>query len=89
MDFVTSTLLSGILYDGFKKGVAITTNFLKEKLQGWIVDDALLERLSCKVNILELQDYGEHVIERKLDESSEIQELLRLIRPNKTRILVQ
>ncbi len=81
MDFLTNTLLSGILYDGFKKGVAITTDFLKEKLQGWLVDDILLEKLSYKVNALKLQDYAEHVIDRKLNESSEIQEILKLIRP--------
>lgn len=81
MDFFTSTLLSGILYDGFKKGVAITTDFLKEKLQGWLVDDALLEQLAIKVNALKLEEYGEHVIERKLNESFEIQEVLKHIRP--------
>ncbi|CNG28188.1 GapS6a family protein [Yersinia enterocolitica] len=81
MGFLTSTLLSGILYDGFKTGVAITTDFLKEKLTGWLVDDALLEKLSYKVNALKLQDYGEHVIERKLNESSEIQEILKLVQP--------
>lgn len=81
MDFLTSTLLSGILYDGFKKSITITTGFLKDKLQGWIVDDSLLEELSHKVNELNLQDYSEHVIERKLNESSEIQEVLKLIHP--------
>ncbi|MEZ8291851.1 MULTISPECIES: GapS6a family protein [Vibrio] len=81
MDFLTSTLLSGVLYDGFKKGVAITSDFLKEKLQGWLFDDELLEKLAEQVNALELQDYGEHVIERKLSESGELQEILKLIKP--------
>ncbi len=82
MDFLTSTLLSGVLYDGFKKGAAITSDFLKEKLQGWLIDDALLEKLTEKVNALELQDYSEHVIERKLSESGELQEILKLIKPD-------
>ncbi|WP_073971018.1 GapS6a family protein [Enterobacter ludwigii] len=81
MDFVTSTLLSGILYDGFKHGVKITTGFLKEKLQGWIVDDSLLSQLSIKINDLNLQDYSENAIERKLNESSDIQGILSLIQP--------
>ncbi|MFC1234821.1 hypothetical protein [Vibrio sp. F74] len=81
MDFLTNTILSGILYDGFKKGVAITNDFLKEKLQGWLIDDVLLEQLANKVNALELQDYGEHVIERKVNESLELQEILKLIKP--------
>lgn len=81
MDFLTNTLLSGVLYDGFKKGIAITSDFLKEKLQGWLFDDELLEKLAEQVNALELQDYGEHVIERKLSESGELQETLKLIKP--------
>jgi|TARA_R110002012_G_C11671702_1_gene613146 hypothetical protein len=79
MDFLTSSLLSGILYDGFKNRVAITAAFLKEKLQGWMVDDHLLELLTDKVNALELEEYGEHVIERKLKESDEVQKILRSI----------
>ncbi|EHU4841154.1 hypothetical protein KY951_004273 [Vibrio parahaemolyticus] len=81
MGFLTSTFLSGVLYDGFKKGVAISSDFLKEKLQGWLIDDELLEKLVEKINALELQDYGEHVIERKLSESGELQEILKLIKP--------
>jgi len=81
MDFLTSSALSGMLYDGFKEGIAITTAFLKEKLQGWLVDDALLDKLTEKVNALELQDYGEHVIERELNKSLELQNMLKLIKP--------
>ncbi len=81
MNFLTSTLLSGVLYDGYKKGLAITSDFLKENLQGWLFDDELLEKLAEQVNALELQDYGEHVIERKLSESGELQEILKLIKP--------
>ncbi|MBB1419541.1 MULTISPECIES: hypothetical protein [unclassified Pseudoalteromonas] len=81
MDFLTNTFLSGILYDGFKNSVAISSDFLKEKLQGWLIDDELLEKLTEKVNALELQDYGEHVIERKLSESGELQKILKLIKP--------
>ncbi len=82
MDFLTSTLLSGMLYDGFREGGAITSNFLKEKLQNWLFDDAVLEDLADKVNDLELQDYNERVIERKLNESLELQEILKLVTPD-------
>ncbi|MFS1934152.1 GapS6a family protein [Vibrio splendidus] len=81
MDFLTSTFLSGVLYDGFKKGATISSDFLKEKLQGWLIDDELLDKLAKKINALELQEYGEHVIERKLSESGELQELLKLVKP--------
>lgn len=82
MGFLTSTFLSGVLYDGFKKGLAISSDFLKEKLQGWLIDDELLEKLAEKVNALDLQDYGEHAIERKLNASGELQEILKLIKPD-------
>jgi hypothetical protein len=81
MDFITTTVFSGMLYDGFKNGIAISTDFLKEKLQGWLIDDALLGKLAEKVNALELQDYSERVIERQLNESLEIQDIIKLITP--------
>ncbi|EHK2882578.1 TPA: hypothetical protein ACPVYN_004113 [Vibrio parahaemolyticus] len=84
MDFLTNTFLSGVLYDGFKKGAAISSDFLKDKLQGWLFDEELLETLVEKVNALELQEYGEHVIERKLSESDELQEILKLIKPEQS-----
>lgn len=82
MDFLTSSILSGVLYDGFRRGASISSTFLKEKLQGWILDDVLLERLTAKVKELKLQDYGEHVIERKLDESESLQKILEQIKPD-------
>ena len=82
MDFLTSSILSGVLYDGFSRGVSITSTFLKEKLQGWLLDDVVLEGLTAKVNELDLQDYGEHAIERKLNESDELQTMLKHIKPD-------
>lgn len=81
MNFLTSTLLSGVLYDSFKKNAVIASDFLKEKLQGWLLDDELLDNLVKRINALDLQDYGEHVIERKLNQSKELQEILKLIKP--------
>lgn len=81
MDILTSTVLSGVLYDGFKNGIAITSDFLKNKLQGWFIDDALLKKLVESINALELQNYGEHIIEQKLNESDELQEMMQLIKP--------
>lgn len=82
MEFLSSTLLSGMLYDGFRKGVDITNNFLREKLQGWLIDDELLTKLTKQVNALDLQNYGERIIEKKLTESPELQEILTHIRPD-------
>ncbi|MDK9735978.1 hypothetical protein KI655_01575 [Vibrio sp. D404a] len=81
MEFLTSAILSGVLYDGFKDGITISSAFLKEKLQGWLVDDVVLEQITEKVHELELQDFGERAITRKLDESSELQELMKSVKP--------
>ena len=82
MDFLASSILSGILYDGFCNGVSITADFLKEKLKGWLVDDDLLQGLIAEVNQLELQDFREDVIERKLNESEKLQRILEGIKPD-------
>lgn len=82
MDFLASSILSGILYDGFSSGVSITAGFLKEKLKGWLVDDDLLQGLTAEVNKLELQDFREDVIERKLNESERLQRILEGIKPD-------
>ena len=87
MDFLTNTFLSGVLYDGFKKGAEISSDFLKEKLQGWLFDDVLLDKLARQVDFLNLQDFGEHVIERKLSESTELQEILKQIKPDQNTII--
>jgi DNA replication protein DnaC len=72
MEFMTSTILSGILYDGFVKGVKISTEFLKGKLQGWLFDDELIEELANKLNMLDLDELGQHVIKKRIDNNPEI-----------------
>lgn len=84
MDFLSSTILSGMLYDGFKYGASITAEFLKNRLQGWVFDDTVLERLSNNINQLELEDLAEHVIEKKLNESQDVIECLRHIKVNQS-----
>lgn len=84
MDTMTSTILSGLLYDGFKRGLTLTSDFLKGKLQGWLIDDKLLLQLTSKLNELQLAELGEHVIERKLNESVDVQNLLKDIKPDQS-----
>lgn len=80
MDFLTSTILSGILYDGFKKGALLTANYLKEKLRGWLFDDALVEQLTDRLKELELEDLAEHAIERKINATPAILDCLKEIK---------
>lgn len=45
MEGLTSIIVSGIVWDAIKKGVSITTGYLKKKLSGWILDDAALDEI--------------------------------------------
>lgn len=81
LENLSGSLLSEVIYNGFKKGVSITKDFLKENLQGWLLNDEILIKLANKVNELNLEDYGERVIAKKLTESSDIEEILKQIKP--------
>jgi hypothetical protein len=84
MDFLTSTALSGMLYDGFKTGAKLTVCFLKEKLQGWLFDDDVVEQLADKLKSLELDDLAEHVIERRINETPSVLDCMQGIRIDQT-----
>lgn len=46
MEFLTSTVLSGLLWDAIKSGIPVTVDFLKSKLYNWIIADADYEKLA-------------------------------------------
>ena len=82
MDFLSSAILSGIIYDRFVEGCKISSKFLKQKLQGWIFDDEVIVKLSDKLTELHLEELGEHTIKKKIDDSHEILQFLQQIKPN-------
>jgi len=82
MDFLTSTILSGIAYDVLKCGVLLTTDNLKDRLKEWIIDDSSLSMLTGELNKLSLTDeMSESAIERKILSSTELISLLENIKP--------
>lgn len=79
MDFLSSAILSGIVYDMLKHHVSITATSIKEKLKNWVVDEAVAPALAKELEKLSLNDeMSEIAIERKLLDSSEIQKYSRL-----------
>lgn len=80
MDFLTSTILSGMLYDSFKSGATLTASFLKEKLQGWLFDDDVVEQLADKLKALELEDLSEHAIEKKINKTPSVLDCIKQIK---------
>ena len=45
MDFITSTVLGGLLWDGIKSGLPLTLDYLQNKAQGYIIDDTIYAQL--------------------------------------------
>lgn len=82
MEFLSSAILSGFLHDGFKAGANLTLPFLKEKLQGWLFDEKQLGQLVEHLKVLELDEFAEHVIERKINESPDVLGILQQIKSN-------
>lgn len=77
MNFLTITILSGAIYDLFKCGLSITKNELASKLKNWLIDDVTLEKITDKLQELNLnEDMSEKAIEKKIDSSKELKNLL-------------
>lgn len=90
MEFLSAAILSGFVYDMLKHSVSITTTSIKEKLKGWIVDEAVAPALAEEIEKLSLNDeMSEKAIERKLLDSCEIQQILSSIQPNNTTVITQ
>ncbi len=80
MGFLSATVLSGMLYDGFKTGAKLTVDLLKDKLQGWLIDDVVVKQLTDELKALELGDLAQRVIERKINETPKILDCIREIK---------
>lgn len=80
MEFLTSTILSGMLYDGFSRGIRLSSDFLKQKLQNWIIDEQTIEHLIDKLRTLNLEDLRERAIEQKINNSDDILKYIQCIK---------
>ena len=90
MEFITTTILSGVIYDILKRGVFLTKDVLANNLKKWLMDDATLEKLTVKLQELNLNDeMSEKAIEREINSSNEIKELLSKISAHNVDINIQ
>lgn len=90
MDFLSATVLSGVVYDLIKFQVQISADTLKEKLKGWLINEAVAPALATELEKLKLNDeMSEKAIERKITESKDIQQILSNIMPNTTNVIIQ
>lgn len=82
MDFLTGSILSGIVYDMIKRNIAITADDLKQRLRGWIIDEVTAIQLATSIHQIEnLEDLNEAAISRKLQSIPEMEALLSSIKP--------
>lgn len=83
MDFLSATILSGIVYDMFKHGAKITAQNLQKKLHDWVINGTELETISTKLNELQLTDeMSESAIEKKIVSSNELMSILEKVQPS-------
>lgn len=82
MDFMTATILSGLIYDGVKAGATIGYDMLKSKFQGWIIDDEQIQKIIEQLKEAGVdEDLAPHAIERKIKEHQPLIKLLQEIKP--------
>lgn len=88
MDFIEATILSGIAYDMLKYGTSLTANNLKQRLQGWLVNDTVANALEQQLGKLQLTDeLSESAIAKKISTADELMALMAQIKPNSTTII--
>ena len=81
MEFITSAVLSGFLYDMLKHGVSITAESIKGKLTDWVLDDIAATDLAIELGTLDLNDdLSESAIEKIINRSPRLLELIASIK---------
>lgn len=87
MDYLTSTILAGIAWDGIKYAGTLTVDHLKGKLTKWIVSDEEVKKIISKVNsIPEPYKKNEKFLELAIQEDTDLMEILKNLRSNETHI---
>lgn len=77
MEYLTETVLSGMVYDLVKNGIQVSTLTLKDKLRRWLISDSDIEILAKQINeISMLEDLSEVAICRKLQQNPTVQSLI-------------
>ncbi|QIZ41045.1 hypothetical protein BHV55_04950 [Bacillus sp. RZ2MS9] len=79
MDFLTSTVLSGIAWDGIKSMGYVTGEYLKNQLKEWMLDEKSYETIVNKINDMP-EDYkkSKKFLEAAIDDDTQLQNILKL-----------
>lgn len=80
MDFLTSTILSGIAWDGIKEFGSIPGRYIKSRLTQWLVDDTTCEKIANKINDMpEEYKKSKRFLEVAIDENEELLSIIKSI----------
>lgn len=90
MEPITTIALSGVVYDMLKNSVVLTASNLKSRLSGWLVEDAIAEKLEDEIAKLNLSDdMSEKAIKRAMDTSDRLLALVGQIKPSSSSTINQ
>ncbi len=85
MDFMTSAMLSGIVYDMVKRGVGMSMDSLKSRLNYWLVDDNVIKEMSTRLNELNINEsMSERAIQEHIERNESLMKLMQNIKPNQS-----
>lgn len=83
MDFLTSTILSGIAWDCIKKVGIVTSDYIKRNLRDWILEDVSYEKVANIIN--EAPDYArksEKFLDAFIDENEQLKVIMEHAKKN-------
>ena len=89
MEFMTATILSGIVYDMLKRSIVVSAQSLKNELIGWIVDESVVQKTAIEINkVQNLELLGERGLQQSFEQNKDLIEILKEIKVegNKTTI---
>ena len=90
MEFITGAVLSGFLYDMLKHQVSLSADNIKERLQGWLIDDTMAKNFEVELEKLQLSDeMSESAIVKKIATSDKLEALFKEIKPTSQTTIVQ
>jgi len=85
MEFLSSVVLSGFLYDMLKHGVTVTSDTIKTKLKDWAVDEVIAPAFSEEISKLNLTDeLSESAIEKRISQAYNLVEIINSIKKAQT-----
>lgn len=80
MDFITTGIIASAAYDILKCGAKLSAEVLKYRLGTWIKDEVLANTLATELRNLDInEDLSESAINRRLENDSQLSELIKEI----------